>query len=282
MPAPLAIVLPVRFNEAIRAAERRKVELPDAFYGELQGDARASAFTVSGLAGLAQIEAALDQLNTGLAKGMSFADWKAFAADQDWNLAPARLETILRTHAQTAYNAGAWERFDRTKDGRGWLMYSAINDSRTRPSHLAMDGIIRPIDDSFWDSHSPPCGFNCRCGLISLNDEQALDRGGRTADIPIEARADPGWGSRPKLGARALEALIRRKQLDLPAPLQDEVRAWHEALLQERIVDRVKAAVRGYDTMAARVRSFVRQYQGIIAEHEAVSIYAYTLEKDYY
>lgn len=55
-------------------------------------------------------------------------------------------------------------------------MYDAINDSRTRPSHLALDGIIRPVGDSFWNSHYPPNGYRCRCHCISLSEKQAQAR----------------------------------------------------------------------------------------------------------
>jgi hypothetical protein len=44
MADPLRIVLPVPFNEAIRAATAREVVLPNVYYGELQGAARAQAF----------------------------------------------------------------------------------------------------------------------------------------------------------------------------------------------------------------------------------------------
>jgi hypothetical protein len=57
-------------------------------------------------------------------------------------------------------------------------MYDAINDSRVRPAHLAMDGIIRPVDDPFWNTHAPLNGYRCRCRLISLSEGQAQARSG--------------------------------------------------------------------------------------------------------
>jgi hypothetical protein len=80
-------------------------------------------------------------------------------------------------------------------------MYDAINDSRVRPAHLALDGIIRPKDSPFWAIHSPPCGFRCRCSLISLTDKQARDRSvngkGLNQQPVLEnglpANPDKGW-----------------------------------------------------------------------------------------
>ena len=35
-------------------------------------------------------------------------------------------------------------------------MYDAVNDSRTRPQHLEWDGLVLPVDHSFWQIHGPP------------------------------------------------------------------------------------------------------------------------------
>lgn len=276
MASPLAIVLPVRFHEAIRTADRRHVELPSIYYGALQSSARSRAFTISGLAAIAQIREALDRMNAGLRDGMTFGEWKAEALARDWTLPDHRLELILRAHTQTAYNAGAWERFERTADVRGYLMYSAINDRRTRPAHRAMDGIIRPMGDSFWDDHSPPCGFNCRCGLISLTADQVRDRGGVSTQIPETARADPGWGSRPDRDPGKINEGVAREMLDLPEPLQEEVRAWHDTIKAERIEDQVRVAIGRYDEYLEELVDWQRENFGLLTDWEAVAIRAYT------
>lgn len=273
----LAIVLPVRFHEAIRAASRRYVTLPDDYYSQLQGAARSEGFTVSGLASITQIRQVLDDLNEGLKEGMSFADWQARALERGFPLPPARVELLLRVHAQTAYMRGAYEQAQKNRDRRPYLIYSAINDSRTRPGHRSMDGIIRHIDDAFWDTHFPPCGFNCRCSVVSLTEEQVQARGGTTATIPTEAVADPGWGARPDDGARPAREAVARQQINAPEPLQSEIRKWHEEVLQERIVERVRAFVGPlYRDYAREVRPFVREMDGLITEHEAVALRAYS------
>ena len=76
-------------------------------------------------------------------------------------------------------------------------MYDAINDSRVRPSHLAMDGIIRPVGDIFWTAHYPPNGYRCRCRCISLSEKQAQERSkngtGLNKKITPEMNPDKGW-----------------------------------------------------------------------------------------
>lgn len=54
--------------------------------------------------------------------------------------------------------------------GATYLRYSATNDGLTRPNHAALDGIILPINDPFWRTHTPPNGWNCRCEAIPVSE----------------------------------------------------------------------------------------------------------------
>ena len=122
-----------------------------------------------------------------------------------------RLETIYRNAVQTAYMAGHWRRFEEVKDDFPYLMYDAINDSRVRPSHLAMDGVIRPVDDPIWKRWTPPCGHRCRCSLRSVSAREAQRRGGVTQSIPAGAVPDEGWGGDPRDAWRGLDAALAEK-----------------------------------------------------------------------
>lgn len=44
-------------------------------------------------------------------------------------------------------------------------------DERTRDSHRALNGIVRPVDDAFWKTYFPPNGWNCRCEAIQTDDK---------------------------------------------------------------------------------------------------------------
>ena len=47
------------------------------------------------------------------------------------------------------------QRIQDHKDRFPYLMYDAVNDSRTRPQHLEWDGLVLPVDHSFWKTHRP-------------------------------------------------------------------------------------------------------------------------------
>ncbi len=214
--APFSIAFDLPFDEAIEAARARKSVLPDAYYHQLPAEARRLAFTVSGLTALDQVQGVLDRMGRHIEDGGTFADFKRLAASQPWELPKHRLETIFRNAVQTAYGAGHWRRFEETKDDQPYLMYDAVNDSRTRPAHRALDGIIRPVDDPFWLTHSPPMGHNCRCTLIQLDAEQAeiRSRNGRGLNQPEtpEMRGDDdGWGRRPTDTFAGVQSAIKSR-----------------------------------------------------------------------
>lgn len=194
----------------IAQARAQGVMLPEEFYA-LPPEKRALAFTVSTLAKLDQIQAVADALARMQEAGGSFDAFLEWALRQDWDLPYHRLETIYRNAVQTAYMAGHWRFFEETKDSLPYLMYDAINDGRTRPSHLALDNVIRPVDDPFWRTHSPPLGHRCRCSLRALTAKAAMQRGGPTASIPAEAVPDEGWGSDPRGWSRTLAKLLADK-----------------------------------------------------------------------
>lgn len=51
------------------------------------------------------------------------------------------------------------------------LEYRTVLDQRVREEHVKLHGVIRPIDDSFWDTHYPPNGWRCRCSVRSSDKE---------------------------------------------------------------------------------------------------------------
>jgi SPP1 gp7 family putative phage head morphogenesis protein len=190
--------------------------MPDEFYNELKIEARRKAFTVTGLASIDQIIAVKEKLTKIIEDGGTLADFQKWAKAENLGLSKPRLETIFRNNVQAAYNAGQWRSFEVSKAWRPFLMYDAINDARTRPNHLALDGIIRPVGDPFWESHSPPMGHRCRCTLISLNAKQAeaRSRDGKGLNMPETDEMvadDEGWGRKPTEWVVALDSLSRQK-----------------------------------------------------------------------
>jgi SPP1 gp7 family putative phage head morphogenesis protein len=191
------VASPLTFQEALDYAKSRAVVLPEEYYGQLVGVQRQQATTVAGLATLEQIKFIIDLVSAALKDGMTFAQFQELVAggEQEIGLPKHRLDNIFRTNLQTSYNRGRWEQQQRVAGSRPWLMYDAINDSRTRPNHTAMDNTILHRDDPWWNTHYPPCGYRCRCTVISLTEKQAQARGVSASGPDVDP--DEGWDFNP-------------------------------------------------------------------------------------
>ncbi len=187
---------PLTFLEAIQFAVSRKIVLLDEFY-KLDLNTRQMATTVSFLSGIEQIETVIKSVNQVLIDGGTFNDFKKLVVENEIILSEPYLKNVFRTNIQTAYGHGRWQQQQRNKAKRPYLMYVAINDSRVRPSHLALNRIIRHIDDPFWLKYYAPWDFMCRCTIMALTEEQAL-KYGITADEDLPVIADNnGWSTSP-------------------------------------------------------------------------------------
>ncbi len=74
-----------------------------------------------------------------------------------------RAKLIKRTETVIASNGGEF-RFARD-NGAKFKEWHAVNDRRTRPSHRALNGQIRAIDEPFPHGRMLPDEPNCRCHL---------------------------------------------------------------------------------------------------------------------
>ena len=200
---------PVTFLEALHYAHSKKVVLPDEFYS-MDLKTRQMATTVSFLSSLEQAESVIKSLNKTLASGGTFNDFQKLIAESEIILPKHYLDNVFRTNIQSAYGHGRWQQQQRNKDKRQYLMYSAINDSRVRPAHLALNRIVLPIDHPFWLTHYPPTGFRCRCTCIALTEAQALKYGITPDDKLPEVAEALDWSSHP-LQFGECEALVDQK-----------------------------------------------------------------------
>lgn len=162
-------------------------------YAQLSDEAKIRAFAVSGIAKGEELETVFNALQRALEKGTTFEDFKrdarAVFERRGWTGKAAwRLETIFRTNVQTAYSVGRYKEMMAVAKDRPYWQYSAVNDSRTRPTHWEMNGKIFPYGHPFWNTWYPPNGFNCRCGVVTLSQDD-ID----SENLPVETE-DPTGG----------------------------------------------------------------------------------------
>jgi SPP1 gp7 family putative phage head morphogenesis protein len=149
-----------------------------------------------------------------------------------------RLKIIYDTNLRTSYAAGHWAKVVKNAKSAPYLMYVAVDDGRTRPTHRAWDGMVLRWNDPWWDTHYPPNGWNCRCIVIQLSerDLKRMGKSGPDTAPPIDTREwenprtgevfqvpkgiDPGWGYHAgKGGLKQASDLFVGKMAAAPADL---------------------------------------------------------------
>lgn len=112
---------------------------------------------------------------------------------------PRRLENIYQTNMQSALSAARYHSLMENSQNRPYWQYSAVNDSRTRPAHAAMSGLVYRYDDPFWETFYPPNGYRCRCTVIALAARD-IDRRNITISESGDSSFSPVALSRPDKG----------------------------------------------------------------------------------
>lgn len=233
---------------------------PTFSYADMLGEAHDQAFTVAKMMDVELLGQVRKSLDDALANGESFAEWKrnlqpTLEKAGWWGRQPVidpltgglvdaqlgspwRLETIFRTNMQTAYAVGQWDEIASQAEVAPFLMYDAVDDSRTRPEHAAWDRTVLPVTSKWWRTHFPPNGWNCRCSVIQLDREEVEALGLEIAERPpadgsyewtnprtgdtqrIPNGIDPGFERNPgRAHIKDLDKLLAQKAQALPADM---------------------------------------------------------------
>jgi len=175
------------FVEAINYFASKEILHPDKFYS-LAEDARAKAFTVSGVTNLRILKDVHAEVEKVLTDGGTLKTFQeAFNGIlRDSGYAPANprhIETVFRQNIQTSYNVGRYGKQMERADLRPWWAYNSIDDSGTTPlcyelgGHAGKPAACYRCDHPFWDTFYPPNHFNCRSGVDDLSDDDLDEEG---------------------------------------------------------------------------------------------------------
>lgn len=89
------------------------------------------------------------------------------------------LESEYITANLSARQAAKWEKYARQADKYD-LEYDAVEDSHTSDLCKRLNGVVKPVNDSFWDSYYPPNHWRCRSIV------RQVSKGTKGNDIPAD------------------------------------------------------------------------------------------------
>lgn len=183
-------------NEAAEAYIRGKAVADPKNFGALPDQLKQRAFTV---AGIEQMDV-LRQLRDKIAELPKGANWDNVKKDlareltpfigsgdakADENAAKARADFMLRTHGFQAYAVSRHQQHMSVSKDFPYWKYETVGDSRVRPGHAALDGKVLRADDPWWKTHYPPWDWGCRCIVVALDEEDAMEIGiSEQSDMP--------------------------------------------------------------------------------------------------
>lgn len=113
---------------------------------------------------------------------------------------PRRLKTIYRQNLRNAQAAGQDDCIERTKKALPYVRYRIGPSENHRPEHVAWDGLVLEVDDPWWNTHTPPNGWGCKCWKQQLSRFAANKLGGPVKAPKIERVA---W-TNPRTGKTEL------------------------------------------------------------------------------
>ncbi len=144
-------------------------EVFDGLLPELKG----RAFTITGVEGANVMQRVRDSI-AGIAEGETWDNAKKqIVEDLHTYLgegADNRAELLLRTHGFQAFQAANW-RVAQADDDTTHLQYLTMEDDNVRDSHAALNGLVLPKNDPFWQTHFPPWDWGCRCQAVPMNPD---------------------------------------------------------------------------------------------------------------
>ena len=176
-------------KEALKYFEAKNIE-PGFDHRDVWGEEHNTAFTIAKVMEHDVLAEMKDLTHRAIKDGLSFDEFKAQApkllAKSGWGkygtpeATNTRLRTIFETNRRVARSAGQWQRIQRTKKLRPFLVYELGPSTNHREEHEIWAGTVLPVDDPFWADHFVPNGWGCKCTIRQLSHREVERIGGVT------------------------------------------------------------------------------------------------------
>jgi len=170
-------------------------------FDQLIPELKGLAFTVTGIESIDVLQNTRDLL-AGIPQGRRWEDvrkdilgeispWitdpNAEPDDQAAHLRAAgrRADLLMRLHGFQAYEVAHSKVLEQMGDVFSHWRWQTMGDGKVRAAHAAMNGITLPKDSRFWRTVWPNRGWNCRCMIVGITQEEAAP------EIDAEEGMDP-------------------------------------------------------------------------------------------
>ncbi|SDI83724.1 Phage Mu protein F like protein [Pseudomonas flavescens] len=192
---------------------KNKIDLPTSSWTDIYQQEHDYAFVVAGAnkrALLADLRGAvekvitsggtLEQFRQNFDKVVEQHGWQ-YNGGRGW-----RTRVIYETNLRQSYNAGREAQMadPALRKRRPYGLYRHGDSANPRPQHLAWNGLVLPLDDPFWATHSPQNGWGCKCKKFMLSERDLERQGLAVGSSPAIEYEDHVIGKNSPSGPRTV------------------------------------------------------------------------------
>lgn len=214
----------LNLEEAIAYFQAKLINVPTYRWDDIWQEEHDIAFMVAGAMSAELLQDLRQIVEAAIAEGMTRQEFRkqfdqivartgwAYNGSRNW-----RTDVIYGTNLRTAYAAGRYQQQtdpDVIRSRPFWMWMHG--DSRLpRPLHKALHRKVFRFDDPFWQTMYPPCGFGCKCRVVTLSERDVKRRNLNVDSAPaigttilvtdpetqrqtaVKVEADPGFAYVP-------------------------------------------------------------------------------------
>ena len=221
-------------HEQARRHFAAKTPLTSEEFDALSAAAKAHAFRIATVHKASLVQYARDVIEASIAEAIPWSEVQRdllalFDVEGVPRPALHRLRAMFQQNTQQAYNDARRATLDDPDvvEAFPYREYLTVGNgvpgvNNVRPEHAALHGKVFAWDDPFWDDHTPPWDWGCRCTTIALTERQ-VERGGiKVLDLDyvrtklrVPGTNERGITANPdyvrgKIDLRGLDAEMRR------------------------------------------------------------------------
>jgi uncharacterized protein with gpF-like domain len=157
---------------------RKKLNLPTASYKEIYDHLHNQYFVVAGAMKMDLLQELRESVDEFISTGAGINEFRKrfteIVEKHGWEhtgTIKSRARVIYDTNIRQAYAAGREVQINNPelRKLRPFGLYRHGGSKNPRDEHLAWDGKVLPLDDPWWDTHTPKNDYNCSCLKFTLS-----------------------------------------------------------------------------------------------------------------
>ena len=133
-------------------------------------------YTFAGAKSYAMLETVNKMLYTQDGKMRPFNEYSQMVRKVNAQYNKHWLQAEYQTARAAAQMANKWQKIIAEKELFPNLRYRTTGDGKVRDEHATLNGVIKPIEDSFWSTYYPPNGWRCRCDVVQTAEKTTNDK----------------------------------------------------------------------------------------------------------